>query len=207
MDNAQLEFNQVYRAAQPPEIRALMDMHNPEEVHVVNTSTTTSQPVSSGPPPTQDEINARAAALAQKGFTIDVPIMVWGWDPYLVMQLRQQFGYTWVPSALQPNVAVAPGLPGFGNLPPYDPNHPPPGSIKVSLNISDYPPFDPPMPVTPDPAANSDPVGLQTLGTLYLSVRGEAYPDGAKFTDSRGTFLKHVNINPFGRSSFWEKIS
>ena len=87
-----------------------------------------------------------AQALAQNGLIIDVPIMVWGWDPWKVMLLRQSFGYTWVPSMLQANLASAPrGMPPFGQS-PYNPNDPPPGSIKVSTNIADYPPYTPPSP-------------------------------------------------------------
>jgi len=68
--------------------------------------------------------------LASEGYSIDVPIMVWGWDASTTTQLRQSYGYTWVPSALQPPVESAPGLTDPG-LTPYDPNHPPAGSILV----------------------------------------------------------------------------
>jgi len=77
-----------------------------------------------------DQRTALATQLAGEGYTIDVPIMVWGWDPAKVTQLRQSFGYTWVPSAMQTNVAAAPGISGPGIM-PYDPNNPPAGSIAV----------------------------------------------------------------------------
>ena len=80
------QFDQAYWASQPPEVQALPGMADP------------------------DQRATQAATLATNGFTIDVPIMVWGWDPYLVMTMRAQFGYTWVPSALQPPVTIAPGL-------------------------------------------------------------------------------------------------
>jgi len=147
----------------------------------------------------------RAADLASKGFVIDVPIMVWSWDASLVMNLRSDFGYTWVPAALQIPVTIAPGVSAPGTA-PYDPAHPPLGSIRVSLNPADYPPFNPPI-VTPSPAATSDPVGPQSVGVLYNSVPGDTFLDGAKFTDTRGTFLKHVVITPFGRTNYWEKIA
>ena len=73
---------------------------------------------------------AVGAQLASEGYSIDVPIMVWGWDPAITTQLRQSYGYTWVPSALQPPVQVAPGL-SFPGLQSYDPAHPPAGSIEV----------------------------------------------------------------------------
>ncbi len=71
-----------------------------------------------------------AAALAGQGYTIDVPIMVWGWDPAKITAARQSYGYTWVPSALGSSIAEAPGM----NLPgmtAYDPKNPPPGSVAV----------------------------------------------------------------------------
>ena len=181
MDSQQQEFDQAYWASQPPEVRALPSIED------------------------QDGRAKRAADLATKGFVIDVPIMVWSWDAYLVMKLRADFGYTWVPAALQTPVTIAPGLSTPGTV-PYDAAHPPAGSIRVSLNLTDYPPFNPTTP-TPSPAANNDPVGPQAVGVLYNSVPGENFPDGAKFTDTRGTFLKHVVITPFGRTNYWEKVA
>jgi hypothetical protein len=180
MDSQQQEFDQAYWASQPPEVRALPSIED------------------------QDGRAKRAADLAAKGFVIDVPIMVWSWDAYLVMKLRSDFGYTWVPAALQPPVTIAPGLSAPGTV-PYDGAHAPSGSIHVSINPSDYPLFNLPIP-TPSPTSTNDPVGAQSLGVLYNSVPGEAYPNGAKFTDARGTFLKHVVFTPFGRTNYWEKI-
>ena len=78
----------------------------------------------------QGQRTTMATQLATQGYKIDVPIMVWGWDPSQVTSLRQSYGYTWVPSALQNPVPVAPGLaqPGMQS---YDPNNPPAGSITV----------------------------------------------------------------------------
>ncbi len=178
----QQQFDQAYWASQPPEVQAL--------------------------PGTADPVQraTQAATLATDGFTIDVPIMVWGWDAYLVMTMRAQFGYTWVPSALQPPVTIAPGLAQPGVV-AYDPLHPPLGSIKVSTNIADYPPFAPVPQPTPQTPAGDDPVGLQSIGNIYLSVPGETYQNGAQFTDTRGTFEKHVVVTPFGRNAYWEKIA
>jgi hypothetical protein len=72
-----------------------------------------------------------AQQLANEGYKIDVPIMVWGWDAAKTTALRQSYGYTWVPSlGEQASIPVAPGL-TFPGLPSYDPNHPPAGSILV----------------------------------------------------------------------------
>ena len=193
MDNTQSQFNQAYRAAQPPEVRGLMDM----------------------PSDSSESISARVArgaGLASKGYTIDAPIMVYGWDPYLAMTERQNLGLTWVPSALQPGLGMPgqysePGLNTPGTLGPY-PSTAPPGSIKVSTNLADYPPFDPPAPPAPVPPPDTDPVGPQSVGNLYLStIAGNSYPDGATYTEARGTFLKHVTITPFGRTNYWEKVA
>jgi len=73
---------------------------------------------------------ALGAQLANEGYQIDVPIMVWGWDPTKVMQARESYGYTWVPSALQPQVGAAPGD-AYAGVTPYNPNDPPNGSIPV----------------------------------------------------------------------------
>jgi len=182
MDTTQQQFDQAYWASQPPEVRGLPGIAD------------------------QEQRADQAATLATDGFTIDVPIMVWAWDAYLVMQMRSQFGYTWVPSALQPPVTIAPGTAQPGAV-AYDPLHPPPGSITVSTNIADYPPFAAAPQPTPQIPAISDPVGLQSIGSIYLSVAGETYQNGAQFTDSRGTFQKHMVVTPFGRNAYWEKIA
>lgn len=178
---SQQQFDQAYWASQPPEVQALQTIDPAQRA-------------------------AQAATLAKNGFIIDVPIMVWGWDAYLVMTMRAQMGYTWVPSALQPPISIAPGLTVPGVV-PYDPSNPPPGSIKVSINIADYPPFAPPAPATPQNPAPTDPVGVQTIGSIYTSVPGDAYPNGATYTDSRGTFQKEVIVTPFGRVTYWELVS
>jgi len=177
----QQQFDAAYWASQPPEIQALQAIADP------------------------DQRATQAAELATNGFTIDVPIMAWNWDPYLVMTMRAQAGYTWVPSALQPPVSIAPGVAQPGVV-AYNPLDPPAGSIIVSTNIADYPPFTPPVQPPPQ-TPSSDPVGLQSIGDIYLTVPGETYPNGATFTDSRGTFQKNVVVTPFGRNSYWVLIS
>jgi len=101
-----LAFDNSYWAQQPAAVQALRTMPESERQNY-------------------------AQQLASEGYKIDVPIMVWGWDPSMVTSMRQADGYTWVPSALQNPVEVAPGLGAVGNLAAYDPNNPPPGSITV----------------------------------------------------------------------------
>jgi hypothetical protein len=99
-------FDDAYWAKQPTAVQQLRNIQDPAEKTQL------------------------ATKLAQQGYSIDVPIMVWGWDPAIATQLRQSQGYTWVPSALQQPVEVAPGL-SVPGLPSYDPAHPPAGSITV----------------------------------------------------------------------------
>jgi len=85
---------------------------------------------------TDEQKTALAQQLASEGYSIDVPIMVWGWDPLATMIERQTAGYTWVPSAMQPSAQIAPGvsMPGMTS---YDPANPPDGSIQVSTAFAD----------------------------------------------------------------------
>jgi hypothetical protein len=99
-------FNDAYWAKQPAAVQQLRSIQDQGERTLLGTQ------------------------LATQGYSIDVPIMLWGWDPGITTQLRQSYGYTWVPSALQQPVAVAPGL-SVPGLAPYDPAHPPAGSIAV----------------------------------------------------------------------------
>lgn len=103
---SQAAFDDAYWAKQPAAVQQLRNIQDPGQKQQV------------------------ATELAQQGYTIDVPIMVWGWDPQIATQLRQSQGYTWVPSALQQPVEMAPGLTVAG-MPSYDPAHPPAGSIQV----------------------------------------------------------------------------
>ena len=109
-DKAKITPDDAYWADQPAAVQALRNM------------------------PEGDRQNA-AMKLAQDGNTIDVPIMVWGWDPLTTMVERQNYGYTWVPSALGSPVLVPPGL-SFPGEPSYDAANPPAGSIKVTTDFA-----------------------------------------------------------------------
>lgn len=98
-------FDQSYWASQPAAVQQLQNIQNPAQRAQL------------------------ASQLEQQGYSIDVPVMVWGWDPATTMAARESYGYTWVPSAGQQPVESAPGLAGAGTS--YDPNHPPSGSIPV----------------------------------------------------------------------------
>jgi len=172
----QQTFDQAYWAHQPPAVAALQNMQGD-----VRTST--------------------AMSLATQGNTIDVPIMVWAWDPYLVMLMRQQYGYTWVPSALMPPVTMAPGItvPGQAS---YDPANPPAGAIRVSLNLADYPPYTAPVAAAPVVAPTSC-VGISLGAGYYQALSGTNcnLTDGQLYiSDPRGTFVFHISATPFNPS-------
>jgi hypothetical protein len=73
-----------------------------------------------------------ALKLANEGYSIDTQIMVWGWDPQMTMTIRENQGYSWVPSYGEANIPVGPGLSMPDNPTNYNPAAPPAGSIQVS---------------------------------------------------------------------------
>jgi len=175
-------FDETYWAAQPPQIRVLKNLNEPA-------------------------LSTAAKDAADKGFLVDVPIHVWKWRPWLVMTLREQSGLTWVPSANQPPLNLAGDALKFGFAGrTYEPNNPPPGSIRVSTKQSDYPPFDPP----PPPVVQA-PVGLPVghwtglLNRYYCNPAGIAMPDGARIMQDGATFVKRVVPNVIGTFHFFEK--
>jgi hypothetical protein len=131
----------------PPPVRTLMDLITPTKPGVkpapsVPIVTPSDAYWAMQPPAVQalrntpeDQRLAIAQQLAQQGYAIDVPIMVWGWDPLVTMSVRRDLGYTWVPSALQKPVSVVPGV-SFPGSPSYDPNNAPPGSIQVTTDFA-----------------------------------------------------------------------
>jgi hypothetical protein len=105
-DDSTQSFDDAYWAAQPPAVQALRNMED------------------------YDQRSQLASQLSAQGYTIDVPIMVYGWDPAKVTAARESYGYTWVPSALQNPVEAAPGISVPGDV-AYNPKNPPAGSIAV----------------------------------------------------------------------------
>jgi hypothetical protein len=100
-----MSFDQTYWASQPPAVQQLQNIQDPTQRAEV------------------------ATQLAKEGYSIDVPIMVWGWDAATTTAARESMGYTWVPSAEQQPVEVAPGLTYASAS--YNPAQPPSGSITV----------------------------------------------------------------------------
>jgi hypothetical protein len=122
--SAQTTFDNAYWASQPPQVQALRNNHNFD----------------------------LAAQLASQGFAIDNAVMVWGWDPYIIMQQRAAEGLTWIPVNYENPIGCVPGpgyngpcyaLPGLkaiGGQVAY-PTVPPANllTVKVSTNPADFP--------------------------------------------------------------------
>jgi len=126
------------------------------------------------------------------------------------MLSRQQYGYTWVPSALMAPVSMAPGvtIPGATE---YNPSEPPKGAILVSTNPANYPPFI----KTTVPTPTSDPTSLvgASEGAGYYQAFPQAIAilvNGQEYTaDPRGTFTFHTSQSPFapGGVTAWFTIN
>jgi len=174
----------IYWASQPQEVQELRFMDNDSQRAI------------------------KATELAASGFTIDVPIMVWKWSAVCTMGVRQQQGFTWVPSALQAPIPVAPGL-VFPGLPSYDPNHPPVGSIRVSLNSDDYPPVVTPVinPVVPQAKV----VGVCYQGdSRIICALGpgadiNTIKDGASVSEGGFKYIAHVAQGLMGKSAYFTR--
>lgn len=139
-----------------------------------------------------------ATSYMAQGFTIDDDIMINGMDPYLTMSMRANFGFTWVPAAGQPNITIAPGL-NAPNSVPYDPDHPPTGSIKVSVDLKDYPSYDGPQTTIAAPAMSLRQLDEWQLKELLpnkvviMGIRESQSPqqyDGLDFNGQRQLFVR-----------------
>lgn len=187
------EFGEMYWASKHPDVRKLRTMQEPgkDAIEMI---------------PLRQEA---ALQLAQSGHIIDAMIDIQFADvdggPWLIMSQRQAWGYTWYPSLLQATPTIAPGLSQPGTV-PYDPTRPPAGSIKVSVNAADYPPFDPPAkPVEP---VAFNPIGGEIFPGFglgrYHSAPGDTSPVGATYTSKGVKYVKKGTMNPFGASVWWE---
>jgi hypothetical protein len=164
-----------YWAAQPAAVRVLRFLSQPDR-------TTT------------------AKQLASAGYCIDMACMV---DqemlPGDVFLVRQNNGFTWVPAADQPNIPSMPfaDMPG---LKPYDPLHPPPGSIHVPFNPDDYA-HGPVAPDVPAPVVQLKPqVGekfsITGIGDVYLPGIGldeNLIAEGQVIEQGGESYRAHVN--------------
>ena len=191
-------FDAAYVASKDPRVQALF----------AGTMGLPSAPGSAptGPQALDPTVRANNAYnLALLGLLIDAPIDAFGGDPYTLMLERTQYGYTWVPLALVAPITLAPGL-SFPGVPTYDPSPPfPPGSIKVSLDLKDYPPF----PVVVKPPALVPFVGSYMGNGFYGAS------EQAQTTFTQGEQYEQNNVNYYfvigsmgalGATYFWRIV-
>lgn len=181
--NENREFNSAYWLSQPPQVRSMSMLS------------------------TREERAARAWELASSGMLIDGAIHVDRFDPYYTMLVRAYYGYTWVPSYLQQPISVAPHVSEDWPVPEqrYDQLNPPKGSINVSVDIKDYPPFDPPVEVKPEKPRTPGP-WMQIDSTRWHMASGDASPSGTEFSDSRGKFVVDAVVTPFATTRYWRLV-
>lgn len=152
-----LAFVKAYWLAQPPAVRVLQ--HMPSDIGARD---------------------AKALELAQQGYNVDVPIMVYDWNPYWVMQVRENEGLTDVRD-------------GTGSR-----------ALKVSSNIADFPPFDPPPP--PPPHSDQKLVGANAFGNVYYSTEaGKGILDGVQVTQDGVNYVKSVTIGLMGATHLFKR--
>lgn len=110
-----------------------------------------------------DNLKDKALAFSQQGFKIDVYIMLMRMDPYIIMRQRQDLGFSSVPAVGEMPVTLPPSLGGPTNA----------GSIKVSVNLADYPAYPEPQVPTPTNPTRS-PIGPLLTGKTYLALMPES---------------------------------
>ena len=150
-----------------------------------------------------------AMGAGAQSVLIDVEIDALGADAFLTMNQRLVDGLTWVPSGFMPNIQPSPLEPSEAANPPfvpYDPLHPPPGAIMVTINPQDpslipYPtpaPTPAPTPTNPAipvPKTGDILVGPQiapgVFGLTTLAMQSDL-PDGFTWTQGGVTYILHV---------------
>lgn len=149
--------------------------------------------------PDYDARNAAAFTLDANGsgLILDREIDIFGFSPALVMGVRQQYGYAWLPNAFQPNVPLG----DLGDLRKMFPR-----GIRVSTDAADYRPFAPPVPAPP---VSSSPVG-QRNGDLFevnlvaAQIHGKwLFDDGEEYPEGGTTYVFHKVPGMFGSSVWW----
>ena len=65
------------------------------------------------------------------------------------------------------------------------------------------------LPACPQPvlAPGASPIGAYNGANIYMVAPGDAHKDGDIYSDSTGTYQKHVYITPFGTTQLWYKLS
>lgn len=144
---------------------------------------------------TQDQAWALVGRLIAEGWTVDEEIDAEGMDPLTTMFMRQLYGNTWEPAGLgevQSTEVLTPGQ-YKGEVPP--------GQIKVSTMIEDYPPYPVvvSVPVVPPTPQAKNPIGIRIIpqipsqpnfvGDVFrCAIANDGYSVGDVWGGASGTF-------------------
>ena len=175
-DDYMKQFDEAYWLSFPPEVQALKGMTDPNERLL------------------------RAIELSLKGLNIDPEIQAGDCTPSHTMYNRTMQGYVWYWA-----VGGKPTLPPGVGQPQsdrdwYDPNNPPNRSVKVSMKIEDFPPYNQKPPEGPvDPMKY---IGAYFAPGKFWQASGtgsEEFPIGYKLFTEKGVFIKSkMGDNPMG---------
>lgn len=156
-------------------------------------------------PPSPTLILSEAMQLAQNGYQIDYWIEALANDPVVTMLMRQEMGIIYVPSIGGPSqpTLIADGPNVFAS--PFA------GSIHVSLNPSDYPPFYPPA-----PAAAAATVSISEVGNFeyddgtsrwfgagpgaLAALAAGTLKSGQTYTEGGQTYTIHLSMGLMGQA-------
>lgn len=158
-------FDAAYYASKPPSFQGL---YRGRPGSTDPNATTT---------PTQDELWAIGKAIIDAGGLVDEEIDLQAESPYTINRMRLQYGVDWVDAGTGQTVSSQVIIQGANSGPV------PPGKIKVSILIEDYPPF--PKPVVPVPPPPNFPKIAKPIGPLRIQ-RGGVGNLYARVVDSTG---------------------
>ena len=185
MNAYQTTFNTAYYASKPPAFQPLYAGRPGAAMAASNGLT-------------QDQAWTLVGQLIAQGWTIDEEIDAEAMDPYTTMFMRELYGNTWEPAGLGETQVTDISQPGAVVQPNVGPV--PPGQIKVSTMIEDYPSYPiPPGPVPTPTPQSSNPVGIRIIpqipaqpnyvGDIFrCAAPNDGYAIGASWTGTTAAF-------------------
>jgi len=143
---------------------------------------------------TQTQTWTLIGQLLAQGWIVDEEIDAEGMDPYTTMFMRELYGNTWEPAGLGATQATSINEPGAVVTPGSFTGPVPPGQIKVSTLLSDYPAYPVPAeaaPVVPPTPQAANPVGIRIIAQVpsqpnYVGdvFRCQVFNDGFSIGDT-----------------------
>ena len=161
----------------------------------------------------QDDTWTLVGHLIATGWIVDEEIDAEGMEPFTTMFMRELYGQTWEPAGLGKTQSTEVLIPGMFSGPV------PSGTIKVSTNLADFPPYVPPPPpaAPPGPGKMANPVGRRlsfgnpatALDDNFGAIESDGYMIGDTWTGSvgqySGTWTKEVIS--MGMMLVWQKTA